>query len=78
MISALLDFFLAGYQRLLAPVLGGNCRYLPSCSEYAREAIRKHGAGQGARLAAIRVGRCHPWAEGGWDPVPNTKADSHA
>lgn len=58
------------YRVTLAPLLGGHCRYLPSCSLYAREAIRRHGAGRGARLALERLLRCHPFRSGGYDPVP--------
>ena len=58
------------YQWTLRPVLGSNCRFDPSCSEYAAEALRVHGASRGGVLALRRVLRCHPWNEGGADPVP--------
>jgi uncharacterized protein len=58
------------YQYLLRPMLGANCRFYPSCSDYAREAIERHGAIKGAGLAARRIGCCHPWHPGGYDPVP--------
>lgn len=58
------------YQYLLRPLLGAHCRFAPSCSEYAHEAIRVHGVARGAVLAAKRIGRCHPYNPGGFDPVP--------
>jgi putative membrane protein insertion efficiency factor len=58
------------YQWTLRPVLGSNCRFVPSCSEYAAEALRAHGASRGGVLALRRILRCHPWNEGGIDPVP--------
>jgi uncharacterized protein len=58
------------YRWLVSPVLGTNCRYSPSCSEYAIEALRRHGATRGAWVALCRVGRCHPWGGHGYDPVP--------
>jgi putative membrane protein insertion efficiency factor len=58
------------YQLLLSPVLGPSCRYLPTCSTYAIEALRRHGALGGSWLALRRVLRCHPWGGGGLDPVP--------
>ena len=61
---------LRAYRFFLSPWLGGSCRYWPSCSEYSREAIELHGALRGAWLTLGRVGRCHPYARGGVDPVP--------
>ncbi len=60
-----------GYQLLLSPVLGNNCRYYPSCSAYTLEAIEKHGPWRGLWLGIKRVSRCHPFHEGGYDPVPD-------
>ena len=59
------------YQALLAPLLGGACKFHPSCSQYAVEAIERHGARRGAWLALKRLLRCHPFGAGGYDPVPN-------
>ncbi|MBL8539787.1 MAG: membrane protein insertion efficiency factor YidD [Burkholderiales bacterium] len=58
------------YQLVLAPLFPVSCRFAPSCSEYARQAVLKHGALRGGRLAATRILRCHPWHPGGFDPVP--------
>ena len=65
-----LQHLVRGYQRLLSPLLGARCRYLPTCSEYAFEALGEHGAVGGTWLAVRRLARCHPFHEGGYDPVP--------
>ncbi|MBC8794035.1 MAG: membrane protein insertion efficiency factor YidD [Tagaea sp. CACIAM 22H2] len=70
MIARLLDAFVVAYQWTLRPILGANCRYLPSCSDYARQALAEHGALGGSYLAARRICRCHPWGGFGFDPVP--------
>ncbi len=58
------------YQWTIRPVIGANCRFEPSCSAYAKEALSAHGAAKGSLLAARRILRCNPWNEGGYDPVP--------
>ena len=68
--KVLLIAALTAYRYLISPFLGANCRFYPSCSEYAREAIERHGAWHGSLLAVRRLGRCHPWHDGGYDPVP--------
>jgi uncharacterized protein len=70
MIARLLDAAVVVYQWTLRPVLGANCRYLPSCSDYAREALAEHGAARGSWYAMRRICRCHPWGGFGFDPVP--------
>jgi putative membrane protein insertion efficiency factor len=60
------------YQYLLSPWVGNQCRFHPTCSEYARQAIELHGSLRGSWLALRRLGRCHPWHPGGMDPVPGS------
>jgi uncharacterized protein len=66
----LLQALIRGYQLLLSPFLGNHCRFTPSCSQYAAEAIERHGALKGSWLAFRRILRCHPFCDGGYDPVP--------
>ena len=68
----LLLLLIRGYQYLLRPMLGSHCRFYPSCSDYAREAVEAHGPARGSWLAVRRVCRCHPYHPGGYDPVPPT------
>ena len=63
-------WLLRWYKRAVSPMLPPSCRYTPTCSEYAMEAIELHGLGRGTLLAARRLLSCHPFSRGGWDPVP--------
>jgi hypothetical protein len=65
-----LQFALRQYQRFISPLLPHSCRFIPTCSEYAMEAIERHGAVRGSWLALARLMRCHPFARAGYDPVP--------
>jgi uncharacterized protein len=69
--SLLLQGMIRAYQVLISPLLLPSCRFLPTCSEYACEAIGRHGALRGLALAACRLARCHPWGGSGYDPVPD-------
>lgn len=69
--KAVLVQMLKGYKRWISPLLPVSCRYVPTCSEYAMEAIAIHGALRGSALALGRLLRCHPFVPGGYDPVPN-------
>jgi putative membrane protein insertion efficiency factor len=68
-----LQALIRGYQLVLSPLFPPSCRYLPSCSDYAVEAIGRHGAIVGVGLAVRRLARCHPWGSSGYDPVPDPR-----
>lgn len=73
MLKAILMGVVKLYRLLLSPWIGAGCRFEPSCSAYALQALELHGAAAGSCLTLARLVRCHPWCEGGCDPVPNTK-----
>jgi putative membrane protein insertion efficiency factor len=73
LIVLVLQGLIRAYQLLLSPVLPHSCRFLPSCSDFAVEAIRRHGAIVGLGLTACRIARCHPWGSSGYDPVPESR-----
>jgi hypothetical protein len=58
------------YQLFISPLLGSNCRFSPTCSEYAFEAVKEFGVIKGLKMSVKRIGKCHPWHEGGFDPLP--------
>ncbi|NVJ60145.1 MAG: membrane protein insertion efficiency factor YidD [Gammaproteobacteria bacterium] len=66
----LIVWLITGYQKLISPLLGNNCRYHPTCSQFAIQAVLRFGVIKGCWLAVKRIARCHPLAEGGIDPVP--------
>ena len=68
-IKTIMIFLIRFYQLFISPLLGNNCRYYPSCSQYAIEAIEKKGIVSGSWMAVKRICRCHPWHDGGYDPV---------
>ena len=65
------------YRFSLSPFIGQHCRFTPTCSQYAMEAIETHGAIKGSWMAAKRLSKCHPFHEGGWDPVPQCGCHTH-
>jgi len=68
--TRILLVFIKTYQYLISPMLGPSCRFTPTCSEYAVQALNRYGALKGFWLSIKRVGRCHPWHHGGYDPLP--------
>lgn len=70
LVQRVLIALVRGYRLLLSPWLGSACRFEPTCSAYALQALERHGAAAGSYLVAARVLRCHPWCTGGCDPVP--------
>jgi len=72
---SVLKFLIRAYQLTISPMLGPCCRFHPTCSHYGMEAIEKHGALRGSWLTLKRIGRCHPFHEGGFDPVPKHSHD---
>ena len=70
MMRALLMGLVRGYRLLLSPCIGSACRFEPTCSVYSLQALEQHGAAAGSYLTVRRLARCHPWCEGGLDPVP--------
>lgn len=68
--ARMFQLVIRGYQRFISPALPPACRFSPTCSQYAFEAIGRHGAIRGLWLAVRRLARCHPWNPGGYDPVP--------
>lgn len=73
--QTIIVYFIKAYRFVLSPFLGQACRFEPSCSRYTEEAIMIHGVLKGSALGAKRICRCHPWNEGGFDPVPDALAD---
>ena len=73
MMQAMLVALVKGYRMFLSPWLGSACRFEPTCSQYSLQALQTHGAAAGSYLTLARLGRCHPWCEGGHDPVPQEK-----
>ena len=75
--AKILIAFIQGYQLIVSPLLGANCRFHPTCSQYMIEAVTRFGVVRGVWLGVRRLSRCHPWHEGGSDPVPQLKTKKH-
>ena len=70
-ITSPLILLIRGYQLVISPLLGSNCRFMPTCSEYAMESLKAYGLIKGTFLTVKRIGKCHPWGDHGYDPIPN-------
>ena len=68
-----LILLIRGYQLIVSPLLGSNCRFMPTCSEYAIESFKSYGLIKGFFLTIKRIGKCHPWGSHGYDPIPTKK-----
>ncbi len=68
-----LIILIRGYQLIVSPILGSNCRFMPTCSEYAIESFKSYGLIKGFFLTIKRIGKCHPWGSHGYDPIPTKK-----
>lgn len=75
--QTLILYFIKAYRLLVSPFLGQSCRFEPSCSRYTEQAVKEHGALKGGLLGVKRICRCHPWNEGGFDPVPSSHSHHH-
>ena len=76
-LSLALRTVIRAYQLVISPLVGARCRFAPTCSEYAAEAILRHGPGKGLWMALTRLARCHPWGGAGYDPVPLPHCSRH-
>ncbi|CVI69079.1 Putative membrane protein insertion efficiency factor [Clostridiales bacterium CHKCI001] len=76
LLKKLLILCIRGYQKYLSPLKSNHCKYTPTCSQYAIEALEKHGLIKGTMLAVWRILRCNPFSKGGYDPVPEKKEES--
>ena len=70
-ITSPLILLIRGYQLIISPLLGSNCRFMPTCSEYAMESLKAYGLIKGTFLTVKRIVKCHPWGGHGYDPIPN-------
>tara|TARA_Y100000590_G_scaffold437868_1_gene560025 strand:+ start:84 stop:329 length:246 start_codon:yes stop_codon:yes gene_type:complete len=69
-------FFIRTYQLIASPLLGSNCRFMPTCSEYAIESLKSYGLIKGIFLTIKRIGKCHPWGSHGYDPIPSKELEN--